>query len=119
MRLFCKNVATVPSLAYHPQAVRWRTHVPVTDIPGYSAGRFVVQDESAMRVAAALAPEPGQSVFDLCAAPGGKTTHLAELMNNEGHILACDVDHEKLQALEETCRRLGISIIETKLLKTR
>jgi 16S rRNA (cytosine967-C5)-methyltransferase len=55
----------------------------------------------------------------LCAAPGGKTTHLAELMKNQGHILACDVEAKKLEPLEESCRRLGIDIIQTKVLNTR
>jgi 16S rRNA (cytosine967-C5)-methyltransferase len=103
----------------HPQAVLWKNHVPIPNIPGYAEGHFVVQDESAMRVAMALAPEPGQNVLDLCAAPGGKTTHLAELMKNQGYILACDVEAKKLEPLEDTCRRLGISIIQTKVLNTR
>lgn len=103
----------------HPQAVRWHAHMPVTEIPGYAAGEFVVQDEAAMQVATALAPQPGQRILDLCAAPGGKTTHLAELMNNDGHILACDVDAAKLHALDETRRRLGLSIIETMVLDDR
>lgn len=100
----------------YPQAVRWRDPLAVTDIPGFAEGHFVVQDESAMLAAAALAPQPGQRVLDMCAAPGGKTTHLADLMGNQGHVLACDVDRRKLELLEETCRRLGVTIIETKTL---
>ncbi len=64
----------------HPQAVRLHESGPIRDLPGYAEGWFTVQDESAMRVASALAPEPGETILDLCAAPGGKTTHLAELM---------------------------------------
>ena len=76
----------------HPQAVRLPSTPPIRDLPGYAEGWFSVQDESAMRVASALAPEPGRRVLDLCAAPGGKTTHLAELMRQPAAIVACDVD---------------------------
>ncbi len=96
-----------------PQAVRLLEHAAVRQLPGYEQGWFAVQDESAMRVAAALAPEPGSRVLDLCAAPGGKTTHLAELMGNQGRIVACDVDDERLRTVAELSARLGITIIET------
>ena len=66
-----------------------------------------------MRVGSALAPTPGSHVLDLCAAPGGKTTHLAELMNNEGRIVACDIDHDRLKTVTELCQRLGVGIVET------
>jgi 16S rRNA (cytosine967-C5)-methyltransferase len=66
-----------------------------------------------MRVASALAPEPGSRVLDLCAAPGGKTTHLAELMGDRGHVLASDVDGRRLATVTELCRRQGITIVET------
>jgi 16S rRNA (cytosine967-C5)-methyltransferase len=96
-----------------PQAVRLLDHAAVRQLPGYEQGWFAVQDESAMRVTAALAPEPGSLVLDLCAAPGGKTTHLAELMRNEGQIVACDVDDERLRTVAELSARLGSTIIET------
>jgi 16S rRNA (cytosine967-C5)-methyltransferase len=95
-----------------PQAVRLLEHAPVRQLPGYDEGWFAVQDESSMRVAAALAPEPGSRVLDLCSAPGGKTTHLAELMQNQGQIVACDVDDERLRTVTELAARLGITIIE-------
>ncbi len=101
-----------------PQAaVRVLDHFPVRELPGYEQGWFTVQDESAMRVALALHPEPGWRILDLCAAPGGKTTHLAELMHNRGQILACDVDARRLETLQVLSRRLGIAIIETVQLK--
>ncbi|HZT83761.1 MAG TPA: 16S rRNA (cytosine(967)-C(5))-methyltransferase RsmB [Gemmataceae bacterium] len=100
----------------HPQAVRLAEHHPVRDLPGYEQGWFTVQDESAMRVASALAPQPAMSVLDLCAAPGGKTTHLAELMRNEGRVTACDVDARRLGILTELCNRLGVGIVENRLL---
>jgi 16S rRNA (cytosine967-C5)-methyltransferase len=96
-----------------PDAVRVLDPVAVRDVPGYADGWFSVQDESAMRVAMALAPQPGECVLDVCAAPGGKATHLAELMDNRGLVIACDVDDRRLQTVTGLANRLGISIIET------
>jgi 16S rRNA (cytosine967-C5)-methyltransferase len=104
------GIAAVPG--DHPQAVRLEESAAIRELPGYEQGWFTVQDESAMRVASALAPTPGSKVLDLCAAPGGKTTHLAELMHNRGSITACDVGEERLQTLLALCSRLGVSIVE-------
>jgi len=81
-------------------------------LPGYEEGLFSVQDPAAMSVAPLLAPQPGQRILDLCAGPGGKTTHLAELMNNKGTVVACDVSPAKLQLIDDNCRRLGTSIVQ-------
>lgn len=97
----------------HPQAIRLHESGSIRDLPGYSEGWFSVQDESAMRVASALAPKPGETILDLCAAPGGKTTHLAELMGNTGRIIACDVDEQRLQTVAGLAQRLGLTIIWT------
>ncbi|MBA4602391.1 16S rRNA (cytosine(967)-C(5))-methyltransferase RsmB [Thermoactinomyces mirandus] len=83
--------------------------------PAYSSwfqkGFFTIQDESSMLVARALSPRPGMKVLDVCAAPGGKTTHLAELMENQGEILACDVHEHKLSLIRSNVLRLGIKIV--------
>ncbi len=97
----------------HPQAVRLREHAAIRDLPGYAEGWFSVQDESAMRVASAANVAPGMTVLDLCAAPGSKTTHLAELMADQGRILACDVEEGRLATVRELAGRLGVSCIET------
>jgi 16S rRNA (cytosine967-C5)-methyltransferase len=85
----------------------------VDQLPGFAEGEFVVQDESAQRAAELLAPQPGETVLDLCAAPGTKTTHLAELMRNEGRILATDSRQTRLRLVPQNAERLGLSIIET------
>jgi 16S rRNA (cytosine967-C5)-methyltransferase len=95
----------------HPQAIRLHESGPIRELPGYADGWFSVQDESAMRVASALTPEPGETILDLCAAPGGKTTHLAELMHNTGRIVACDVDESRLQTVAGLAQRLGLTIL--------
>lgn len=97
----------------HPQGVRLLEHGSIRELPGYDQGWFSVQDAAAMRVAAALNPQPGWRVLDLCAAPGGKTTHLAELMHNEGRVVACDTDQRRLGLAADQARRLGLSIVET------
>lgn len=75
-----------------------------------------VQDESAMLVAPLLAPEEMHLIVDLCAAPGGKTTHLAHLMGNSGKIIAADVSEKRLAVLEKNCRRVGALNVETQAL---
>jgi len=89
------------------------THVG--DLGVFRDGWVQAQDPTASAVAAAAGPEPGMNVLDLCAAPGTKTTHLAELMGNRGSITAVDVSREKLQLIEDNCRRLGIDIVQTRL----
>jgi 16S rRNA (cytosine967-C5)-methyltransferase len=97
----------------HPQSLRLEEHAAIRALPGFERGWFTVQDASAMKVASVLAPAPGSRVLDMCAAPGGKTTHLAELMGNKGSIIACDVDDERLATLTSLCARLGIEIVGT------
>lgn len=79
----------------------------------FAEGKLTVQDESSMLVAEALAPEPGMRVLDCCAAPGGKTTHLAELMDDKGEIIACDIHEHKEALITEQAKRLGLTCIRT------
>jgi 16S rRNA (cytosine967-C5)-methyltransferase len=79
----------------------------------FTEGACVVQDEASMLIARMLDPEPGSTVADVCAAPGTKTTHLAELMDNRGRIIALDPEPARLARVGEAARRLGIAIIET------
>ncbi|MEO4053574.1 16S rRNA (cytosine(967)-C(5))-methyltransferase RsmB [Solibacillus sp. CAU 1738] len=76
-------------------------------------GLITIQDESSMLPANVLNPQPGMRVLDMCAAPGGKTTHLAEKMQNEGQILAMDLHPHKLDLIDENTARLGIEIVQT------
>jgi ribosomal RNA small subunit methyltransferase RsmB len=79
----------------------------------FEKGYFQVQDESSMLVARVISPKKADLVVDVCSAPGGKTTHIAQLMNNEGRILAFDIHPHKLELVRENAKRLGINIIET------
>jgi len=78
------------------------------ETPEFLEGRLVVQDETAMAVADLLRPERGQRILDLCAAPGGKATHLADLVEDEAEIVACDVSERRLAPLRENLARLGL-----------
>ncbi len=83
----------------------------------FNSGFFQAQDESAMLVSHLLSPRKGEFIIDLCSAPGGKTTHLAGLMEDQGEILALDIKREKLARVEENCQRLGLNCIKTLLLR--
>jgi 16S rRNA (cytosine967-C5)-methyltransferase len=79
--------------------------------PQWRAGAFVAQSRAAMLVARALAPRPGERVLDLCAAPGGKTTHLAALMESRGEVVAVERNPRRARALARTARRLKASCV--------
>ncbi|NLU44145.1 MAG: 16S rRNA (cytosine(967)-C(5))-methyltransferase RsmB [Acholeplasmataceae bacterium] len=89
-------------------------------IPSFAAimskfGQYIyIQDESSMLVAGILAPEPGNLVIDVCSAPGGKTTHLAQLMKNTGKVIATDIYAHKLNLVVENAERLALRNIETR-----
>lgn len=84
---------------------------PVVETLTYQRGEFEIQGLSSMLVSRALAPLPGERIVDACAGRGGKTTHLAQLMDNRGMLLALDPSFRKLGLLRENARRLGVEII--------
>jgi 16S rRNA (cytosine967-C5)-methyltransferase len=96
-----------------PEAVRLQSGRDITNTPWWQAGYYYIQDEASMLVAHLLAPQPGERIADLCAAPGGKTTHLAQLMENNGRIYAIDQYPHKTELITENARRLQIKIIAT------
>ena len=89
-----------------------RRHPPLAALGSFRDGWFYVQDPSTLLAARPLDPQPGQSILDLCAAPGGKTTYLAQLMKNGGRVAARDNQPERFLRLEENCRRLGATCVE-------
>ena len=58
-------------------------------------------------------PQPGERVFDMCAAPGGKTTHIAQKMKNSGLVVACDKSNNKIKTIQANCARLGVTNVRT------
>ena len=79
----------------------------------FQSGFFTIQDESAALPVLLLDPQSGDRVIDMCAAPGGKTTFIAELMKNSGKIIAIDKYESKLNLIRTSCERLGIGNVET------
>ncbi len=73
---------------------------------------FYVQDPSTLLAVRELDPQPGESVLDLCAAPGGKLTLIAQFMRNEGRLLARDTSPERLKLIAENCARLGVTCVQ-------
>ena len=85
----------------------------ITNLDEYKKGLFTMQDESAGLTALVLNPKEGESILDCCSAPGGKTTYIAELMNNNGNVMAWDLYKHRLDKVQENSKRLGIDIIKT------
>jgi 16S rRNA (cytosine967-C5)-methyltransferase len=114
-RLAGENVQA-EKCGFSPDGIRVLSPVNPAVLSGFADGLFTVQDESSQLASIFLAPDPGNTVLDACAAPGGKSTHMAQLMGNRGSVLACDLHNDKLRMISETAERLGISIIPTQKL---
>ena len=98
--------------SWAPQAIVLKTGSPVVKLPGFAEGLFQVQGEASQLVAFLLDPKPGERVLDACAAPGGKTTHIAELMEDRGELVANDISARGLEKLKENVQRLGLTCVE-------
>ena len=88
---------------------RLRKHPPLDSLGSFRDGLFYVQDPSTLLSVSLLDPQPGQAVLDLCAAPGGKTCHIAERMKNEGQLTALDTRESRLKLLRENCDRMRVT----------
>lgn len=95
-----------------PEAICIKGGKSIESNPLFQEGKITVQDESAMVIAPLLEIEEGMEVLDLCSAPGGKTTHIAEILQNTGKVLAFDIHESKLSLIKENCERLGITNVE-------
>jgi 16S rRNA (cytosine967-C5)-methyltransferase len=106
--LAAQGIETMPLLC--PQALRIIGNPgPIYKLPGYDQGWWMVQDASAQLVGHLVNPQPGMVVVDLCAAPGGKTTHLVELMHRQGTVWACDRTASRLKRLQQNLNRLQMN----------
>ncbi|HXI69726.1 MAG TPA: 16S rRNA (cytosine(967)-C(5))-methyltransferase RsmB [Verrucomicrobiae bacterium] len=95
-----------------------KAHPPLHSLGSFRNGWFYIQDPSTLLAVSELDPQPGETVLDLCAAPGGKTTFIAQLMNNEGRLVAQDVSEDRLKLIRENCTRLGVRCVEAVLPST-
>lgn len=96
-----------------PEAISIKSGRGIEKNKQFIDGNITVQDESAMLVAPLLNVDENDVVLDLCSAPGGKTTHIAELLNNTGEVLAFDLHANKLDLIKENCERLGLTNVKT------
>ncbi len=111
--LLQKEGAAVRASVWSAEGLVSESMPPLLSLTSFKEGLYQVQDESSMLVAHFLDVTSGQTVIDLCAAPGGKTTHIAELMENKGKIFASDIYEHKLKIISDNAKRLGITIIDT------
>ena len=105
---------------FTPRAFDWcppdilfelRGHPPLASLPSFQQGSFYVQDPSTLLAVEALNPQPGESVLDFCAAPGGKTTLIAQRMQNRGLVQAHDTDKGRRKLIQDNCDRLGVTCV--------
>ncbi len=104
---------------FTPEGVIIKSHGSLDDLQVLQDGYCQVQDESSMLVAHVVDPQPGELVLDVCSAPGGKTTHMAAMMENRGRIVACDIYDHKLERVRNNAERLGVTIIDPILMDAR
>lgn len=103
------GIATT-TVEWAAQALQLERAVPINKLPGFEQGQVSVQDVAAQMAAILCAPKTGMRVLDACAAPGGKSAHLAELGENKLDLLALDIDPERLTRVSETAQRLSLAI---------
>lgn len=110
MQAVAVHVQRMPNL---PQALRIVGGIgAIQQLPGFNQGWWTIQDSSAQLVSHLLNPQAGNIAIDACAAPGGKTTHIAELMGDQGKIWACDTKASRLKKLKENAERLQLHSIQ-------
>ena len=105
------GIETEPS-TYFEDFLKVRNAQGLTDTRAFKDGWFAIQDESTALPVRLLAPEEGETVLDLCAAPGGKSAYLAELQGDRGRVLAVDLSARRLSRVQENVRRLGLRSVQ-------
>ncbi len=98
---------------WSPDGIVFENRVPLQDDPLFLEGEVEVQDEHSQLIGHFLGVKPGMKILDLCAGAGGKTLHLAALMENKGEIHAHDIARDKLRKLSERAKRAGVSCVKT------
>ena len=86
---------------------------PLAKLVSFQKGAFYIQDPSTLLAVQILDPQPGERILDLCAAPGGKTTYIAQVIDDDGEVFASDRDPERLKLVTENCKRMHITSVST------
>jgi 16S rRNA (cytosine967-C5)-methyltransferase len=92
-----------------------KSHPLLTCLPSFQQGLFYIQDPGTLLAVQELGPQPGETILDLCAAPGGKLTYIAQLMGDEGRLIAHDTSVERIALIQENCARLGATCVQPAL----
>lgn len=111
IELLGESGATAAGIPGCENALVLESQGSVTRLEAFQQGLFHVQDLSSQQAAAAAAPLPGQRVLDVCSAPGGKSFTLAQMMDNRGELIACDLYPQRVQLIADGARRLGLDIV--------
>ncbi len=112
LQAFSRAGISAAPTRFSPQGVSVQPAGGVESFPGFSEGWFQVQAESSQLVGLLLSARPGERILDACAAPGGKATHIAELMKDQGELIAIDKSKPGLAKLRDNATRLGITCIQ-------
>ncbi|MGA2622813.1 MAG: 16S rRNA (cytosine(967)-C(5))-methyltransferase RsmB [Bacteroidota bacterium] len=113
LALLDRQQVTYQGSSFIDYFIKVRSLAGITQLDIFQQGFFSIQDESAALPVLLLDPKPGERIIDLCAAPGGKTTLIGELINNQGSVIAVDKYEHKLNLIQQSCERLGITSVET------
>lgn len=98
---------------FSPDGITVAGRQTISTFPGFEAGLFAVQDEASQLATLLLGAEPGERIWDACAAPGGKSSHIAQQMDDRGELIATDISRSKLSIVRDNLHRLGISSVMT------
>jgi 16S rRNA (cytosine967-C5)-methyltransferase len=98
---------------FSPDGIAIAGRHTISSLPGFEAGLFAVQDEASQLAGRLLGAKPGERIWDACCAPGGKSCHIAQLMDDRGELIATDISRSKLTLVQDNVRRLGISSVST------
>ncbi len=115
MDILEKEDISVEGGRYVEEAIYLKGISALEERKSFASGYYQVQDESSMLVAHILNPKPDDLIIDVCSAPGGKSTHIAEIMENQGSVISRDIHPHKMQLIERNAKRLGINIIKSEV----
>jgi 16S rRNA (cytosine967-C5)-methyltransferase len=108
LALLLKSGVSAVGTRWSPVGIWVKSGAPVEQLPGFQEGFFQVQGEASQLVCYLLSPQKGERILDACAAPGGKATHIAELMADNGEVIALDKSKKGIEKIRENGARLGL-----------
>jgi len=111
LALLIKSGISAVATRWSPVGIWVKSRSPVDQLPGFREGLFQVQGEASQLVSYLLSPQRGERILDACAAPGGKTTHIAELMADTGELIALDKSEKGIDKIRENVARLGLASV--------